>query len=77
MEPHRISVKLYLDGPAPLDPEAVVPAFHRFIREDAVGGIPIDVAWSPDGTMMWTDLLGREWARSPAGLSAIRRFPRS
>ncbi len=44
MEPHRISVKLYLDGPAPLDPEAVVPAFHRFIREDAVGGIPIDVA---------------------------------
>ncbi len=44
MEPHRISVKLYLDGPDPLDPEAVVPAFHRFIREDAVGGIPIDVA---------------------------------
>ncbi len=44
MEPHRISVKLYLEDPAALDPEAVVPAFHRFIREDAVGGIPIDVA---------------------------------
>ena len=44
MEPHRISVKLYLDGPSALDPESVVPAFHRFIREDAVGGIPIDVA---------------------------------
>ncbi len=44
MEPHRISVKLYLEDPAALDPEAIVPVFHRFIREDAVGGIPIDVA---------------------------------
>lgn len=44
MEPHRISVKLYLEDPSALDPESVVPAFHRFIREDAVGGIPIDVA---------------------------------
>lgn len=44
MNPHRISVKLYLDDPAALDAEAVVPPFHRYIREDAVGGIPIDVA---------------------------------
>lgn len=44
MDPHRISVKLYLDGPAALDPEAVVAPFHRYIREDAIGGIPIDVA---------------------------------
>jgi hypothetical protein len=44
MEPHRISVKLYLEDPSALDPESAVPAFHRFIREDAVGGIPIDVA---------------------------------
>ena len=35
MEPHRISVKLYLEDPSALDPESVVPAFHRFIREDA------------------------------------------
>ena len=44
MDPHRISVKLYLEDPAALDPEAVVAPFHRYIREDAVGGIPIDVA---------------------------------
>ena len=44
MNPHRISVKLYLEDPAALDPEAVVEPFHRYIREDAVGGIPIDVA---------------------------------
>lgn len=44
MQPHRISVKLYLEDPSALDPESVVPAFHRFIRDDAVGGIPIDVA---------------------------------
>ncbi len=44
MNPHRISVKLYLDDPAALDAEAVVSPFHRYIREDSVGGIPIDVA---------------------------------
>ena len=49
MNPHRISVKLYLDDPAALDAEAVVPPFHRYIREDAVGGIPIDGALLPPG----------------------------
>lgn len=44
MDPHRISVKLYLEDPAALDPEAVVPPFHRYIREDLVVGTPIDVA---------------------------------
>lgn len=44
MEPHRIAVKLYLEDPAGLDPEELVPVFHRFIREDLVAGIPIDVA---------------------------------
>jgi hypothetical protein len=44
MDPHRISVKLYLDDPAGLDPEAVVSPFHRYIREDLVVGTPIDVA---------------------------------
>ena len=44
MEPHRIAVKLYLENREGLDPEELVPVFHRFIREDLVGGIPIDVA---------------------------------
>ena len=44
MEPHRIAVKLYLENPEGIDPEELVPVFHRFIREDLVGGIPIDVA---------------------------------
>lgn len=44
MDPHRISVKLYLEDPAALDAEAVVPPFHRYIREDLVVGTPIDVA---------------------------------
>lgn len=44
MEPHRIAVKLYLENPQGLDPEELVPVFHRFIREDLVTGIPIDVA---------------------------------
>ena len=33
MEPHRIAVKLYLENPEGLDPEELVPVFHRFIRE--------------------------------------------
>lgn len=44
MNPHRIAVKLYLEDPAGLDPEELVPVFHRFIREDLVTGTPIDVA---------------------------------
>jgi len=44
MNPHRIAVKLYLEDPAGLDPEELVPVFHRFIREDVVTGVPIDVA---------------------------------
>ena len=44
MNPHRISVKLYLEDPAALEAEAVVAPFHRYIREDAIGGTPIDVA---------------------------------
>ena len=36
MEPHRIAVKLYLENPEGLDPEELVPVFHRFIREDLV-----------------------------------------
>ncbi len=44
MQPHRIAVKLYLEEPRGLDPEELVPVFHRFIREDVVAGIPIDVA---------------------------------
>ena len=44
MNPQRIAVKLYLEDPAALDPEELVPVFHRFIREDVVTGVPIDVA---------------------------------
>ncbi len=44
MDPHRIAVKLYLEDPQGLDPEELVPVFHRFIREELVDGIPIDVA---------------------------------
>lgn len=44
MEPHRIAVKIYLENPDALDPEAIVPVFHRLIQEGAVAGIPIDVA---------------------------------
>ncbi|MSO44252.1 MAG: hypothetical protein EXQ74_02915 [Thermoleophilia bacterium] len=44
MEPHRISVKLYLNDEGALDPEEVVPAFHRIVRDEAVAGIAVDVA---------------------------------
>lgn len=44
MEPHRIAVKIYLENPDALDPEAIVPVFHRLIQQKAVEGIPIDVA---------------------------------
>lgn len=44
MEPHRIAVKVFLEDPQGLDPESLVPVFHEVIREEAVAGIPIDVA---------------------------------
>jgi hypothetical protein len=44
MEPHRIAVKVFLEDPQGLDPEELVPVFHEIIREEAVTGIPIDVA---------------------------------
>jgi len=46
MRTQKIQVKLYADRPEGVDPEAVVPVFHRWIREAAIGDgeLLIDVA---------------------------------
>jgi hypothetical protein len=42
--PARASLKLFLADPQSLDAAALVPVFHRWIRESAVEGLLIDVA---------------------------------
>jgi len=37
MRSQKIQVKLYADRPEAVDPEALVPVFHRWIREASVG----------------------------------------
>jgi len=38
MQAQKPQLKLYLASGAPVDPDKVVPVFHRFIREKALGG---------------------------------------
>ena len=40
----RFSLKIYADPPDAVAPRAVIPVFHRWIRERAVGEMLIDVA---------------------------------
>jgi len=41
----ELSVKLFVEDPAAVDLEELIPVFHRWIREDLVEGeMPIDVA---------------------------------
>ncbi len=52
MTPHRISVKLFLEDPSAADLAALVPVFHRWIRDKRLEGLLIDVAdykHVPDG----------------------------
>lgn len=44
MLPERIGVKFFVDGEDDVDLAALVPVFHRWIREHNVPGLPIDVA---------------------------------
>ena len=44
MVPHRIAIKYFLVDPQIVDLPAFVPVFHRWIREQAVEGLLIDVA---------------------------------
>lgn len=63
---HRIAVKLPLADPDALDPDALIPAFHGWIRDGGVAdGLLIDVAdykHVPDGPGIM--LIGHEWDRS-------------
>lgn len=52
MLPERISVKFFVNEEAAVDVPALVPVFHRWIREDSLPGLSIDVAdykHVPDG----------------------------
>ena len=41
----EVSVKLFVEDPAAVDLEELIPVFHRWIREDLLDGeLPIDVA---------------------------------
>lgn len=40
----RIGVKLYADDPERVDPARFIPLFHSWIQQDAIDGLPIDVA---------------------------------
>lgn len=44
MTPGRVAVKLYLDDPGGIAPEAAIPIFHDWIRRGAVPGLLVDVA---------------------------------
>jgi hypothetical protein len=44
MTPGRFAVKLYLAGPERIEPDAVIPVFHDWIRRGAVPGLLVDVA---------------------------------
>jgi hypothetical protein len=52
MLPERISVKFFVDNEAAVESAALIPLFHRWIRERRLPGLPIDVAdykHVPDG----------------------------
>ncbi len=52
MLPERISVKFFVDEGEAAEPAALIPLFHRWIRERRLPGLPIDVAdykHVPDG----------------------------
>lgn len=42
--PERMSVKYYLDQPEGLNPESLIPVFHRWIQRKMLAGLLIDVA---------------------------------
>jgi hypothetical protein len=42
--PSRLSIKLFAENPAGISPETFVPIFQRWIQENAVEGLLIDVA---------------------------------
>ena len=44
MLPERVSVKFFVDGDEEVDLPGLVPVFHRWIREESVPGLLIDVA---------------------------------
>lgn len=62
---HRIAAKLFLADPAGVDPPALIPTFHEWIRRDLLPGLTIDVAdysHVPDGPGVM--LIGHEWDRA-------------
>jgi len=44
MELHKLGVKFFLRQPADLDPDELIPIYHRWIQEGALEAILIDVA---------------------------------
>lgn len=44
MIPERISVKFFIDDGEAVEASALIPLFHRWIREQLLPGLPIDVA---------------------------------
>jgi len=52
MQPHRISVKLFVDKAEAVELDQVIPVFHRWIKEGSAPGLLVDVAdyrHVPDG----------------------------
>jgi hypothetical protein len=52
MTPQRLSVKFFVEGSAPVDLGSFIPLFHRWIQNNTVEGLLIDVAsyqHVPDG----------------------------
>ena len=48
----KVNLKLFIENPEDLEVEAVIPVFHRWIQENVLAGMPIDVAdykHVPDG----------------------------
>lgn len=44
MKARKVQIKLYVETPRDLDPDPVVPVFHRWIQEHALDEMLIDVA---------------------------------
>ncbi|HTL52429.1 MAG TPA: hypothetical protein VL860_07645 [Planctomycetota bacterium] len=80
MDVHKLSVKFFLKDPKSVDPDEVIPLFHRWIQTHRVDGLLIDVAdyeHVPNSTGIC--LIGHEAdfyldrSEGPAGLMYARK----
>lgn len=80
MDTHKLNVKFFLTDPKSVDPDEVIPLFHRWIQTHRIGGLLIDVAdyeHVPNSTGIC--LIGHEAdhyldrSEGPAGLMYARK----